>query len=361
MGSKKHIIVGGVQVGGGAPIRLQSMTNTVTSDVKKTVEQINRLSSLGCEIIRVAAPDIASAEAISEIKSLINIPLVADIHFDHKLAIRAVEAGADKIRINPGNFGAEDYVKAVTSICKQKNIPIRIGVNSGSVDSKILAKYGRVCAEAVCESALEYVRLLNKFDFDDICLSVKCSSVSMTISAYKMLSERTGHPLHLGVTEAGTEYMGIIKSSIGIGTLLAAGIGDTIRVSLTEQPEKEVLAGSAILRALDLRDGYELISCPTCGRCKIDLIPLAHETERRLELLGKNISVAVMGCAVNGPGEASQADYGIAGGDGEGILFMKGQIVGKAPMEKLIDELFTLIENGSPLENSTAKRRKETH
>ena len=345
MGSKKHIIVGGVQVGGGAPIRLQSMTNTNTSNVNSTVEQINRLSSLGCEIIRVAVSDIDSAEAISEIKKQINIPLVADIHFDHKLAIRSLDAGADKIRINPGNFGSEDYVKAVTSICKKKNVPIRIGVNSGSVDKKIHAKYGKVCAEAVCESALEYVKLLNKFDFDDICLSVKCSSVPMTITAYKMLSEQTDHPLHLGVTEAGTEYMGIIKSSIGIGALLADGIGDTIRVSLTEQPEKEVLAGDAILRALDLRDGYNLISCPTCGRCKIDLIPLAHEVERRLELLGKKISVAVMGCAVNGPGEASEADFGIAGGDGEGILFKKGKIIGKASMVKLIDELFALIEN----------------
>ena len=348
MGSKKRIIIGGIEVGGGAPIRLQSMTTTKTSDVKNTVKQINRLSSLGCEIIRVAAPDVSSADAIFEIKKQIDIPLVADIHFDHKLAIRSVEAGADKIRINPGNFGGEDHVKAVTTICKQKNIPIRVGINSGSVDSKILAKYGGVCAEAMCESALEYVRLLNKFDFDDICLSVKCSSVSMTIAAYRMLSKRTDHPLHIGVTEAGTEFMGIIKSSIGIGTLLADGIGDTIRVSLTERPEKELSAGDAILRALGLRDGYNLISCPTCGRCKIDLIPFAHETERRLELLGKKISVAVMGCAVNGPGEASQADYGIAGGDGEGILFKKGEIVGKVPMENLIDELFALIESEYP-------------
>ena len=348
MGSKKHIIVGGVKVGGGAPIRLQSMTNTITSDVEATAGQINRLSSLGCEIIRVAVPDIASANAIYDLKKQISIPLVADIHFDHMLAIRSVEAGADKIRINPGNFGSEEHVKSVIALCKKKNIPIRIGVNSGSVDVKILAKYGRICVEAVCESALEYVRLLNRFDFDDICLSVKCSSVSMTISAYRMLNEKTTHPLHLGVTEAGTEYMGIIKSSIGIGALLADGIGDTIRVSLTEQPEKEVLAGDAILRALDLRDGYNLISCPTCGRCKIDLIPLAHEVERRLELLGKmgkKISVAVMGCAVNGPGEASAADYGIAGGDGEGILFKKGKIIGKAPMEKLVEELFALIDN----------------
>ena len=345
MGSRKHVIVGGVKVGGGAPISLQSMTNTSTADVNKTVEQINILANADCEIIRVAVPDMSAADAIGEIKKHINIPLVADIHFDYKLAIRAAQAGADALRINPGNFGGEGRVKAVADLCREKNIPIRVGVNSGSVGKEILAKHGGLTPEAMCEHALEYVRLLNKFDFDDICISVKTSSVPMTIASYRMLSERTEHPLHLGVTEAGTEYMGIVKSAIGIGALLADGIGDTIRVSLTEQPEREIQAGLAILRALGLRDGYELISCPTCGRCGIDLIPLAHETERRLKILDKNIVVAVMGCAVNGPGEASRADFGIAGGDGEGVLFKGGKIVGKAPMENLVDELFCLIEN----------------
>ena len=344
-GLKKKIFVGNVQIGGDAPVTVQSMTNTKTSDILETVSQINALTALGCDIIRVAVPDIESANAIGEIKKQISIPLVADIHFDHKLALRSAEAGADKIRINPGNIGGEDNVRAVAEICAGRNIPIRVGVNGGSVSKELLARHGDVSPEVLYESALENIELLNRYDFDDICVSVKASSVPLTIAAYRLLDERTDYPLHLGVTETGTEYMGTIKSSIGIGSLLARGIGDTIRVSLTASPEREVKAALAILRALGLRSGYELISCPTCGRCRIDLIPIAAEVERKLESLGRNIVVAVMGCAVNGPGEASRADYGIAGGDGEGVLFKKGKIYGKAPMNKLIDELFTVIES----------------
>jgi len=340
---KKQINVGGVAVGGGAPISVQSMTNTITSDVSATVAQIRRLEELGCEIVRVAVPDISSADAIGEIKKLIKIPLVADIHFDYRLAIRSAEAGADKIRINPFNIGGTDNVRLVVDVCAKRRIPIRIGVNGGSISDDILCMYGGVTAEALCESVLENIRLLNCFDFDDICISAKASSVPMTVAAYRMLSERTDHPLHLGITEAGTEYMGLVKSSIGIGALLLEGIGDTVRVSLTAPPEREVEAGITILKSLGLRRGYDLISCPTCGRCKIDLIPLTLDVERRLASLGKDITVAVMGCAVNGPGEASRADYGIAGGDGEGIIFKKGKVDRRIPMDKLVDELFSVI------------------
>jgi len=343
MGSKKQIIVGGVRIGGGAPVTVQSMTNTKTSDVRSTVAQINRLAELGCDIARVAVPDMESADAIAEIKNHISIPLVADIHFDHRLAIRAAEAGADKLRINPGNIGGEDNVSRVADVCKKRGIPIRIGVNGGSLKKEILAKHGGLTPEAMCESAEEHIRLLNRFDFDDICVSVKASDVRTTIEAYRLLSERMDYPLHLGLTEAGTEYRGLVKSSIGIGALLADGIGDTIRVSLTAQPEREIPAGLAILRSLGLREGYELISCPTCGRCRIDLISMTQEVEERLELLSRDISVAVMGCAVNGPGEASRADYGIAGGDGEGLVFKKGVVLRKVPMDKLVDELFLAI------------------
>jgi len=347
---KKQISVGGVKIGGGAPVTVQSMTNTKTSNVSETAAQINRLAGLGCDIVRVAVPDNASADAIGEIKKLINIPLVADIHFDHKLALRAVEAGADKIRINPGNIGGADNVRAVASICAQKSIPIRIGVNGGSLPEKILSKHGGVTAEAMYESVLEHILLLNRFDFDDICLYAKASSVPLTVSVYELLNERTAYPLHLGVTEAGTENMGIIKSSIGIGKLLLDGIGDTIRVSLTAPPEREIEAAIAILKSIGLRDGYDLISCPTCGRCRIDLIPIAQEVERRLEEMQnscgrRDITIAVMGCAVNGPGEASRADFGIAGGDGEGILFKKGEIQKKVPMARLVEELFSMIES----------------
>ena len=345
---RKQIIVGGVKVGGGAPISVQSMTNTKTSDVAETVAQIDRLCEAGCEVVRVAVPDMDAANAIGEIKKHISIPLVADIHFDHKLALRSAEAGADKIRINPGNIGGDDNVKAVADICKKKSLPIRIGVNGGSISQDILKKHGGVTAHAMLDSAMGHIGLLNKFDFDNICISAKASSVPITVESYRLLYERTNYPLHLGVTEAGTEYSGIIKSSIGIGSLLLDGIGDTIRVSLTAPPEQEVKAAIEILKSLGLRGGYELVSCPTCGRCEIELIPIAQEVERRLYKMpqsksGKLISVAVMGCVVNGPGEASRADFGIAGGAGDGILFKEGKIIKKVPMDRLVDELFALM------------------
>jgi len=342
---KKQISVGGVKIGGGAPVPIQSMTKTRTADILQTIAQINTLAGLGCDIVRVAVPDMDSANAVGEIKKHISIPLVADIHFDHRLALRAAEAGADKIRINPGNIGGVDNVRAVVDMCRNKGIPIRIGVNGGSLDKKLLAKHGGVTPEAMCDSALSHIALLNRFDFDDICLSVKASNVTLTIASYILLDERTDYPLHLGVTEAGTEYDGLVKSSIGIGSLLARGIGDTIRVSLSAPPEREVEAAISILKAVGLRPGYELISCPTCGRCGIDLIPIALKVGQRLESLGRNITVAVMGCAVNGPGEASRADFGIAGGAGEGVIFKKGTIIKKAPVGHLIDELFLAIES----------------
>jgi (E)-4-hydroxy-3-methylbut-2-enyl-diphosphate synthase len=342
--AKKQIIVGGVPIGGGAPVTVQSMTNTKTDDVADTVAQIMRLQEAGCDIVRVAVPDGAAARAVEAIKKRVRIPVVADIHFDYRLAVKAAEAGADKIRINPGNIGGEDGVRAVAEICRKKGIPIRIGVNSGSMEKDILAKHGGVTPDALLESAMNHVRLLNRFDFDDICLSVKTSDVRLTIDACRLLSQATAYPLHLGITEAGTEYMGIVKSSAGIGALLMEGIGDTIRVSLTAPPEREVKAGIAILKALGLRkNGVDLISCPTCGRTKIELISIAEEVERRLEKFERPLTVAVMGCAVNGPGEASRADFGIAGGNGEGVLFMKGRVVGKAPMDKLVDALIQLI------------------
>ena len=341
----KSINAGGVKIGGGAPVTVQSMTKTKTNDVRETADQINQLAAFGCDIVRVAVPDMASANAIGEIKKHIKLPLVADIHFDHKLALRAAEAGADKIRINPGNIGGSENVRAVALICAKKGIPIRVGVNGGSLSGEILAKHGGVTPEALYESALENIRLLNAYDFDDICVSVKTSSVPLTIAAFRLLAQQTDYPLHVGVTEAGPEYTGLIKNSIGIGALLADGIGDTIRVSLTAPPEREVEAALAILKTLGLRPGYELISCPTCGRCGIDLIKMAQDVESRLKTLGRDISVAVMGCAVNGPGEASRADFGIAGGQGEGVLFKRGRIIKKVPMDILTEELFMAIES----------------
>ncbi len=343
--ARKRIRVGCVSIGGGAPVSVQSMTTTDTRDVAGTASQIRRLADAGCELVRVAVPDMAAARAVGQLKSRVPVPLIADIHFDYKLAVTAAEAGADKIRINPGNIGGDTNVRAVTEACRRKSIPIRIGVNGGSLEKDILAKYGGVTPEALLESALRHVRQLNRFDFDDICISVKSSDTALTIDSYRLLARETDYPLHLGVTEAGTEYMGVVKSAVGIGTLLAEGIGDTLRVSLTAPPEREVKAGLAILRALGLRRaGPELISCPTCGRCRIDLIGIAGEVEKRLEGIGRDMTVAVMGCAVNGPGEARRADFGIAGGDGEGVLFRKGEIVGKAPMDRLVDELFKLID-----------------
>ena len=340
---KKQLLVGGIPLGGGAPVTVQSMTNTKTENIPETVGQIRRLTDAGCDIVRLAVPTMEAAKAFGKIKELVTVPIVADIHFDYRLAIECAHAGADKIRINPGNIGGEDRVKAVVKACRQHNIPIRIGVNSGSLERALLDKYG-VTAEAMLESALSHVRLLNQFDFDDICISVKASDVRQTVDAYRLLAERTDYPLHLGVTEAGTAYMGIIKSSIGIGALLCGGIGDTIRVSLTAPPEEEVKAGIAILKALGLRKGLQIISCPTCGRCGIDLIGLAQEIERRLIGFDSELTLAVMGCAVNGPGEAKHADYGIAGGKGEGLLFSKGEVVKKVPMDRLVDEFIAMVK-----------------
>ena len=341
----KQILVGGVPVGGGAPVTIQSMCNTRTDDVDATVAQILRLEEAGCEIIRVAVPDMAAAKAVGAIKSRIHIPLVVDIHFDYKLALESVAAGADAVRINPGNIGDADRVKTVAQACAGKNIPIRIGVNGGSLEKELLAKYGGPTPEALVESAFGHIKLLNRWDFDDICVSLKTSSVPGTIAAYRKMATESDYPLHVGLTEAGTPRMGVLKSAVGIGGLLALGIGDTIRVSLSADPVEEVYAAQDILRVVGLRkDAPELISCPTCGRTKIDLIGLAHEVEERLRAVRKPITVAVMGCVVNGPGEAREADVGIAGGDGVGLLFRKGEIVKKVPQAELVDELFRLID-----------------
>ncbi|MEG1857672.1 MAG: flavodoxin-dependent (E)-4-hydroxy-3-methylbut-2-enyl-diphosphate synthase [Pseudoflavonifractor sp.] len=341
----KRIMVGKVPVGGGAPISIQSMCNTRTDDIEATVAQILRLEAAGCQIIRVAVPDLAAAHAVGAIRARIHIPLVVDIHFDYKLALECVAAGCDKVRINPGNIGDEARVKAVADACRAKNIPIRIGVNGGSLEKPLLAKYGGVTAQALVDSAFGHIRLLEKFDFNDICISLKSSSVPTTIEAYRLMAAQSDYPLHLGVTETGTLRMGTLKSAVGIGGLLALGIGDTIRVSLSADPVEEVLAAKDILKIVGLRkDGPELISCPTCGRTRIDLIGLATAVEQRLKTVDKPITVAVMGCIVNGPGEASAADVGIAGGDGEGLLFQKGKIVKKVPQNQLIDALFELID-----------------
>ncbi len=341
----KQIMVGNVPVGGGAPVSIQSMCSTPTHDVEATVAQIHRLEAAGCEIVRVAVPDMAAAHAIGAIRERISIPLVVDIHFNYKLALEAIAAGADKVRINPGNIGGKDRVKAVADACRQRGIPIRIGVNGGSLERPLLAKYGKVCPEALVESAFGHIRLLNEFDFDDICVSLKSSSVPVTMAAYRLMSERSDYPLHLGVTEAGTPTMGLIKSAIGIGGLLAQGIGDTFRVTLTADPCEEIVAAKRILQAAGLRqDGPNLISCPTCGRTRIDLIPMANEVERRLRSVDKPITVAVMGCVVNGPGEASAADVGIAGGDGEGVLFRHGEVIRQhIPESELVEALFEEI------------------
>ena len=340
----KQILVGGIPIGGGAPVSIQSMTNTRTDDVEATLHQIRTLAAAGCEIIRVAVPDMAAARAVGKIKEGSPIPVVVDIHFDYKLALEAIAAGADKVRINPGNIGGADHVKAVARACAQREIPIRIGVNGGSLEKSLLAQYGGVCPEAMVESAFGHIRLLNQFDFDDICVSLKSSSVPITMKAYQLMREKSNYPLHIGVTEAGTVRMGTLKSAVGIGGLLALGIGDTMRVSLSADPVEEIYAAREILKAAGIRkEGAELVSCPTCGRTRIDLIALANEVEERLKEVDKPITVAVMGCVVNGPGEASAADCGIAGGVGEGLLFQKGQIVKKVPQEQLVDELFALI------------------
>ena len=337
--------IGGVVIGGGAPVAIQSMCNTATEDVAATVAQILRLEQAGCQIIRVAVPTMEAAAAIGAIKKAIHIPLVADIHFDYRLALRCAAEGVDKIRINPGNIGSHERVRAVAETCREHHIPIRIDVNGGSLEKPLLAKYGGVTAQALVDSAMGHVRLLNDCGFDDICLSVKCSHVPTNMAAYSLLSRETDYPLHLGVTEAGTPEMGVLKSAIGIGGLLCQGVGDTIRVSLTADPVEEVIAAKKILQAAGIRkSGPDLISCPTCGRTKYDMIPIAREVERRLQGCTKPITVAVMGCAVNGPGEARSADVGIAGGDGEGLLFRKGEILYKVPQDKLVDALMAEIE-----------------
>lgn len=341
----KQIHVGSVAVGGGAPVSIQSMTNTRTDDVSATLAQIRALATAGCQIVRVAVPDLAAARAVGAIKEHSPLPVVVDIHFDYKLALEAIAAGADKVRINPGNIGSPDRVKAVADACRQRGIPIRIGVNGGSLEKEILAKYGRVCPEAMVESAFGHIRLLNRYDFDDICVSLKSSSVPITMKAYQLMAQQSDYPLHIGVTEAGTVRMGTLKSAVGIGGLLALGIGDTMRVSLSADPVQEIVAARDILKAAGIRrDGAELVSCPTCGRTRIDLISLAGQVEERLKAVDKPITVAVMGCVVNGPGEASAADCGIAGGVDEGLLFKKGQIVKKVPQDRLVDELFALID-----------------
>ena len=344
--SVKQINVGGVLIGGGAPVSVQTMCNTKTWDVEATVKQIRAMQAAGAEIVRIAIPDMDAAQAVDKIKEEVNVPLVADIHFDYRLALAVAERGIDKIRINPGNIGGSENVKTVAEACRRHNIPIRIGVNAGSLEKGLLEKYGHPCPEAMVESAKGHVELLNRYDFDDICLSMKASSVPLTIAAYRMASEVFDYPLHLGVTETGTEWNGTIQSAVGIGTLLSEGIGNTIRVSLTADPVREVSTGIAIVKAAGLRPGgVKFVSCPTCGRTEIDLIGLATEVEGRVRDMDRDITVAVMGCVVNGPGEAREADYGIAGGKGKGLLFKKGQVLGTYPAEELCDRLIELIES----------------
>ncbi|MBE6737164.1 MAG: flavodoxin-dependent (E)-4-hydroxy-3-methylbut-2-enyl-diphosphate synthase [Ruminococcaceae bacterium] len=343
--SKISVKAGNVIIGNGAPVSIQSMLNTPAHDIEASVLQAKKLEAAGCEIIRAAVPDKESVKLIEALKNAVSVPVVADIHFDYKLALECVAAGVDKIRINPGNIGSEDRVKAVADACKSNGIPIRIGVNSGSLEKSILAKYGHPTAEALCDSALYHASLLEKFDFYDIVLSMKSSSVPTMVKAYELASERCDYPLHLGVTEAGTEYSGIIKSSAGIGALLLHGIGDTIRVSLTADPVREVVAAKELLKSIGLRnDGIKFVSCPTCGRTKIDLISLANTVQDKLIGVNKNITVAIMGCAVNGPGEAKEADIGVAGGDGCGLIFRKGEILYKVPEENIVDALLDEIE-----------------
>ncbi len=337
--------LGNTYIGGDSPILVQSMLNIPASDIKRSVEQAKELASAGCQVIRFAIPNEQALQLIEPIKNAVDVPLVADIHFDYRLAIGAAERGIDKIRLNPGNIGDESRVKAVADICKRKQIPIRIGVNSGSLEKHILEKYGSPTPEAMVESALYHASLLEKFNFGDIVISIKSSDVNTMIAAYEIAAEKCDYPLHLGVTEAGTERMGIIKSAVGIGSLLTRGIGDTIRVSLSDEPVKEVFAAFDILKAIGLKnDCPYLISCPTCGRTKIDLIGLAKQVEERLRDCKKPIKVAVMGCVVNGPGEAREADIGIAGGDGCGLIFKKGQVLRKVPENELLDELMKEID-----------------
>jgi len=341
----RSISIGKIKIGGGAPISVQSMTNTKTDDTTATVEQIKQLLAAGCDIVRVAVPDMVAAENIFNIKNAVDVPLIADIHFDYRLALKAIEQGIDALRINPGNIGDEDRVKKVVQAAKAKNIPIRIGVNAGSLDKQLLEKYNGITAEALVESAMQHVHILERQDFNDIKISLKAHDVPLTIDAYRLMSQTVDYPLHLGITEAGTVNTGIIKSAVGIGALLAEGIGDTFRISLTGDPVNEVKVANEILKSLGLREyGPTLVSCPTCGRCNIDLPQIAGQVEEKLQVIKKPIKVAVMGCIVNGPGEARDADLGIAGGKGEGLLFSKGQIIRKVPENELVQALFAEID-----------------
>ncbi len=341
----RQIHVGTVKIGGNAPIAVQSMTNTHTQDIAATVAQIHRLEAAGCEIIRVAVPDDEAAAAISAIKKKISIPVIADIHFDYKLAISAAESGADGLRINPGNIGGKNKIKAVVDAAKTNDIPIRIGVNAGSLEKDLIKKHGGVTVNALVESALKQIDLMASFNFSNIKLAIKSANVPQSIDAYRQLSAKTDFPLHVGITEAGGLFPGIVKSAVGIGMLLSEGIGDTLRVSLTRDPTEEVRVGFEILKALGIRQrGVEIISCPTCGRCNINLFEIAETIEKKLLTKTKPIKIAIMGCVVNGPGEAKEADVGIAGGDGTGILFKKGQVVKKFPQEQLVSELLKAVD-----------------
>lgn len=342
----RQVTAGNLKIGGGAPISVQSMLNVLADDIEGNVRQAKALEAAGCDIVRLTVPNKEAVKTLAAVKEAVSIPVVADIHFDYQCALESVAAGVDKIRINPGNIGAEDRVKAVADACRLHNVPIRIGVNSGSVEKEILAKYGAPTPDALCESALRHAALLEKYDFHDIVISIKSSNVERMVAAYRKMATLCDYPLHLGVTEAGTERMGLIKSAAGIGTLLLDGIGDTIRVSMTADPVEEIAAGFDILKAVGLKtDCPQIVSCPTCGRTKIDIISLANEVERRLSTCRKPITVAVMGCIVNGPGEAKEADIGIAGGDGCGLLFKKGEIVRKVPENEIVDALMEEIES----------------
>ena len=342
----RKVLAGGLPIGGGSPVVIQSMTNTKTQDVAATVRQIRELEEAGCELVRVAIPNLEAAEAVREIKRQIRLPLVADIHFDYRLAVTCIKNGVDKIRLNPGNIGGEDKVRTVVELAKEHRIPIRVGVNGGSLEKELLKKYGTPCPKALVESALGHVRLLQKFEFEDIVVSLKTSSVKDTITAYRLFAEESDLPLHLGVTEAGSRFAGSIKSAVGIGSLLSQGIGDTLRVSLTGSPVQEIEVAKEILKALELRDkGVEIISCPTCGRCQVQLEKIAEEITQKTSAFKKNITIAVMGCAVNGPGEAREADIGVACGKEEGLLFIKGKILRKVGEAEIVPALLQLMES----------------
>jgi (E)-4-hydroxy-3-methylbut-2-enyl-diphosphate synthase len=341
----REVSVGSLKIGGENPISIQSMTNTDTRDAKSTISQIKRLEEVGCDVVRVAVPDMEAAKNIGEIKKNVNIPVIADIHFDYRLALEAIDQGVDGVRINPGNIGNIDRVKMIVNKCKEKNLKIRIGVNGGSLEKELLEKYGSATAEALVESALGHVKILEDLDFYNIVISLKSSDIYKTLDAYELISKKVDYPLHIGITESGSVKKGTIKSSIGVGALLLKGIGDTIRISLTGDPTEEVIVGKEILRSLDLlNDKIKVISCPTCGRCNIDLINVVNEVEDKISQIDKDITVAIMGCAVNGPGEAKEADIGIAGGKGEGLLFKKGEIVRKIKGDNLVEELLAEID-----------------